>query len=243
MPSNAIHTARAAFPTGLNQPENGFRFGLDSLLLACFAPCKPEDRVFDVGTGCGVVGLGLCLMNMDKHPQVLGVDSEPDMVQAAENNARKLGLEHMFQVQRLDVRDIRSCSDIRPESFDLAVCNPPYREMFQGRQPREGGRVRACFEYTTQLSDFLRTMAFGVKNKGRVGLVYWAERLSVMLSTLGKCQLEPKQVRLVHPSPAARANLVLIKAVKNGRPGLQVDPPLFLDRPDELTSFCPLLPK
>ncbi|MBS3778998.1 MAG: methyltransferase domain-containing protein [Desulfovermiculus sp.] len=241
MPPNAIHAARAAFPTGLSQPENGFRFGLDSLLLACFAPCKSGDRVLDVGTGCGVVGLGLCLMNMDKHPQVLGVDSEPDMVEAAENNTRKLGLEHVFQVRRLDLRDIRSCSDIGPESFDLAVCNPPYRDMSQGRQPRDGGRIRACFEYTTHLPDFLRAMAYGVKNRGRVGLVYWVDRLSVMLSTLGQCQLEPKQVRMVHPSPTAPANLVLIKAVKKGRPGLQMDPPLFLDHPDQLTSFCPLL--
>ncbi|MDZ7762628.1 MAG: methyltransferase domain-containing protein [Desulfovermiculus sp.] len=241
--ANTVSTARADFPTGLIQPENGFRFGLDSLLLASSVPVKPDAKVLDVGTGCGVVGLGLCLVNMDKHPRVLGVDCEPDMLQAAEKNACKLGLEHMFQVRGLDVRNIRSCPDIQAGSFDLVVCNPPYRQVIQGRQPRDEGRRRACFEYTTELSDFLRAAAYGVKNRGRVGLVYWADRLSVVLSTLGQCQLEPKQVRMVHPSPTTPANLVLIKAVKKARPGLQVDPPLFLDHPDQVTSFCPLLPR
>lgn len=241
MPQNDVHTARAAFPTGLLQPGQGFRFGLDSLLLACFASCKPWNQVLDLGTGCGVVGLGLCLVHMEKNPGVLGLDIQAEMVDAARRNAHRLGLDHMYSARQGDVREYRSNPDIQPESFDLVVCNPPYRQGSQGRQPEDWGKRQACFEESAELRDFMRVAMYSLKNRGRVSLVYLAERMTFLFHVLAEAKLEPKHVRLVHCSPSDPANLVLMTAMKGSRPGLQVHAPLFLDRPKELASLCPLL--
>jgi len=242
MPEHDVHTARAAFPNGLIQPERGFRFGLDSLLLACFASCRPGDRVLDLGTGCGAVGLGLCLKNMDKDLTVLGLDIQADMVSAATRNAQRLGLEGMYSAQQGDVCAHRINPDIQPESFDLVICNPPYRRGNQGRKPKDLGRRRACFEESTEIADFMRAAFYALKNRGRVNLVYLIERMATLFHVLAECKLEPKHLRLVHRAQNCPANLVLLTATKGSRPGLQVHPPLFLDCPQELSVFCPLLP-
>ena len=75
-----VTAARLAFPRGLEQPDTA-TVSLDSLLLACFA--TPEGsgpgRVLgkrpglDLGTGCGVVGLGLLLRRPDARCRVLGL--------------------------------------------------------------------------------------------------------------------------------------------------------------------------
>ena len=41
----------------LYQRKRGYRFSLDSLLLADFATLRPDDRVIDLGTGNGVMPL------------------------------------------------------------------------------------------------------------------------------------------------------------------------------------------
>lgn len=241
MPEQDVHTARAAFPTGLIQPEAGYRFGLDSLLLACFASCKPGDRVLDLGTGCGAVGLGLGLENMEKDLTVLGLDVQADMVTAANHNAHRLGLGHMYSARLGDVREYRCNPDIKSESFDVVVCNPPYRRGNQGRQPKDWGRRRACFEESADVENFMQAAFYALKNKGRVNLVYLTERMAALLYVLAECKLEPKHLRLVHRSQNFPANLALLTAIKGSRPGLQVHPPLFLDRPEKLAAFCPLL--
>lgn len=241
MPEHDVHTARAAFPAGLIQPEAGYRFGLDSLLLACFASCKPGDRVLDLGTGCGTVGLGLGLENIDKDLTVLGLDIQADMVAAANHNAQRLGLVHMYSARQGDVREYRCIPDIRSESFDVVVCNPPYWRGNQGRQPKDWGRRRACFEESADAENFMQAAFYALKNKGRVNLVYLAERMAALLCVLAECRLEPKHLRLVHRAQKLPANRVLLTAIKGSRPGLLVHPPLYLDRSEELAAFCPLL--
>lgn len=243
MPSRDIYTARADFPTGLIQPREGFRFGLDSLVLACFASCRSGDRVLDLGTGCGVVGLGLCLMHLNTSVHVLGLDVQADMVRAAKENALNLGLEKMYRVRKGDVRQHRSHPEIGAESFDQVVCNPPYRPLHQGRKPQDPGKRRACFQESAGLGDFMQTASYALANKGRMVLVQLAENTSILLSSLQARRLEPKDMRLVHPSRHAPAHLVLVRALKNARPGLRVLPPLIVDNVLEMGSFCPLLEK
>jgi tRNA1Val (adenine37-N6)-methyltransferase len=188
-----------------------------------------------------VIGLGLCLANPCSRPRVLGVDVQAGMVEAATENARRLGLADLYAARKGDVRQYRKIPGMGPESFDLVLANPPYRLMGQGRPPRDEGKRGACFEYRARLKDFLQAAAFALTNKGRISLVYMVERLPALLHELHECRLEPKEMRLVHAAEHKPAGLALLTARKNVRPGLAVHSPLFLDRPKELEAFCPLV--
>ena len=245
MTSPAEGAARAAFPRGLSQPESGFRFSLDALLLAAFAGRgQVRGRVLDLGTGCGVVGLAMAL----DHPDFFGfgLDVNPDMPVHARRNARRLGLGERFAFLEGDVRN-PGC--LKPESMDLVVCNPPYREPGTGRVCPDAGRTTARFEGGVGLEDFVRAAAFAVRNRKPCVFIHLAERLDDLLALMRAFGLRPKEALFIHPRSSSSARLVLVRALKNGGPGMVVPAPLFLHEAqgpdtrltDQALAFCPRL--
>lgn len=244
-------TARRLFPRGLVQPEGGFRFGADALLLARFAAGIPGRRVLDCGTGCGPVGLGLLLSDTQpEQRQVLGLDKDPDMVAAANRNASLLGLDAAFTARLLDVRELVGHPEIiAPQSIDLVVANPPYRHPGSGRRPDSPGRDAARFETDGGLTAFAAAAAHVLVHKGRFACVHLAERLAHVMAELSANHLEVKRILPICPRREAPARQLLVLARKNGRPGLCLEPPLALyegEGPqtrlsDAAVRYCPFL--
>lgn len=239
--------SRAEFPRGLSQPDTGFRFSLDALLLAAFAGrSRVRGRVLDLGTGCGVVGLAMAL----HHPDFLclGLDRSPDMLAHARRNIERLGLTERFALVCSDVSAVRQ-TGVRPESVDLVVCNPPYRQSGTGRVNPDAHRAGARFEEQGALEDFVSVAAWAVRNRGNCMFVHLAERLDDLLVALRRCRLSPRELVCLHPRADEPARLVLVRAMKNGGRGLVVQPPLVLHegrgRATRLSAavleFCPQL--
>ncbi|MHC1788704.1 tRNA1(Val) (adenine(37)-N6)-methyltransferase [Solidesulfovibrio sp.] len=241
--------ARAAFPRGLVQPEGGFRFGSDALLLAAFAAGLPGTRAADLGTGCGAAGLGWLLAATDETATVTGLDLEPAMIQAAGHNAAALGLAERFAARVVDVRRIREDAGPGPESCDLVLCNPPYRDPASGRRPPGPARDAARFEVGGSLPDFAAAAAYLLANKGFFACIHLAERLTHVAAALAACRLEIKRLLPVAPRAGAPARQLLVAARKNGGPGLRLEPPLVLYAgsgsqtrlTDAALAFCPFL--
>lgn len=217
--------------------------------MACFPGPKSGDRILDLGSGSGVVALGLILQNPGLDIQVTGLDLQPEMVCCAQENSMALGLQGRCDFQVLDIRELKEQCKIAPESFDLLLCNPPYRGQGRGRQSPDWNKNLARVEIQASLQDFLRAGSFALKNKAHIALVYAAQRLDYLLQLLPKFRLRAKVLRLVHGRADSPASLALILARKNGGPGLEVQPPLFLYTKDknqnkptrQASQFCPFL--
>lgn len=103
------------------------------------APAPKGARVFDVGTGTGVLGLW-CLQHGAR--SVVGTDVEPRAVACARENAASFGMADRFEVLE---------RDLFPDSTaDLIICNPPWLpESPKNRMDRavfdEGGAVLGRF--------------------------------------------------------------------------------------------------
>jgi tRNA1Val (adenine37-N6)-methyltransferase len=245
--TDPVADARQRFPSGMIQPDGGFRFAVDSLLLASFAP--PASRVMDLGSGCGVIGLSYLLGHAGP-TSVLGVDASELMTSCARANAGLLGLTAAFKPLLADVLMFHEHRDIKPESFDLVLLNPPFRAPGSGRLSSSPAKRSARFEDAAGLGKFLDGAAYALKNRSPLCLVYLAERLAALIELLGARRLEPKRMLLVHGHASAPAKVVLVEARKNGRPGLRIDPPLLLYRDGEggelteaAVTFCPFLRK
>lgn len=244
----AVNAARKAFPTGLAQPEGGYRFSLDPLLLASFARPKRNVRVADLGCGCGVAALTLLLAS-GAPAKAVGLDMDPAMTGAAQANAALLGLSPRYAAQPLDLRRVRDA--FPPESFGLALANPPYRRLGTGLVCREEERNRARFEAEGTLTDFLLAASYLLANRASLAVVFPAARLPELTRTCQDARLTPKRLRLVHSRLDEPARLALLECVKNAGEELTAEAPLVLyeGRGDETRmtrqalEFCPYLAK
>lgn len=237
--------SQAYFPRGLIQPEGGYRFSLDSLLLSCFTHVPSKGIGVDLGTGCGVVALGILLRTTGRNVRMTGVELSPESVQAAGDNAVRLNVDERFSVVQADVAEYA-----RPAGqIDFVAANPPYRDPQSGRTSKGAHRTTARFEAEARFMDFSGCAARLLKNKGRFTFVHLPERLADLFADLRNCGLEPKRMRMVHSRVDGPAKMVLVEARKNGSPGLGVEPPLVLYNgrgkqtrmTEDALAFCPYL--
>ncbi|WP_319588837.1 methyltransferase [uncultured Desulfobulbus sp.] len=207
------------------QHRDGYRFSVDAVLAAHFAVPKPGQRVLDLGCGCGVIGLILA----HRQPRVVvsSLEMQEDLAALAEENGRLNGFADRFQVIRGDVRAIARL--LAPESFDLVICNPPYRKKDSGRINQGDQAALARHELSGEIVDFVRAAAFAVKNRGKVVFVYPARRSNTLLAALHEQRLTPKRLQPVYSYPCAEsARLVLVEAVKNGGEQIEILAPLYI---------------
>lgn len=72
------------------QKEQGFRFGMDAVLLSSFVRAESRDRCADFGTGTGI--LPLLLAGMGRAKSVDAFEIQPDMADMARRSVRLNGL-------------------------------------------------------------------------------------------------------------------------------------------------------
>jgi tRNA1Val (adenine37-N6)-methyltransferase len=206
------------------QGRSGYRFSLDSVLLAHFASPPAEGRVIDLGSGNGAIALMLAFL----HPgaRVVGLEIQHAMVERAARGMELNSLEGRVEWIHGDVREVGRL--FRARSFDAAVCNPPYRLESSGRVNPDPEKRVARHEVRGSLRDFLRAGATLLRHGGKMAVVYPATRLLDLLETMRVEGMEPKRLRLVHSSGNTEAALVLTEGIRAGRPGLKILPPLVV---------------
>lgn len=208
------------------QRRDGFRFSLDSLLLARFVEVRGRERIVDLGAGNGVIALSLATLN-DK-AVVVGVELQEAMVERAARGIALNGLAGRVHMMAGDVREMDKT--LKSGTFDVAVCNPPYRPLLSGRGNPERERLQARHEVEGGLVDFLRSGAALLRHRGRMCLVYPSERVVELFSAMRQQNLEPRRVRFVHSFADVPANLVLVEGTKGAGASLTALPPLFIYR-------------
>jgi tRNA1Val (adenine37-N6)-methyltransferase len=208
----------------LYQPVRGYRFSVDSLLLAGFARGRCAGFVADLGAGCGV--LPLLLARRDGVVHVTAVEIQQELADLVRRNSELNGCSGKISVLCGDVRAIKKVA--LPESFDAVVTNPPFYPVASGRINPLAQKAAARHEVHGGLDDFIAAGAYLLKRGGRCMAVYSAARLADLLVGLRKKSLEPKTLQFVHARSNEPAAMVLAEAVKGAGAEMKIEPPLVL---------------
>ncbi len=223
---NQILHAEEDFGLSISQPREGYRFSVDSLLLAGFCRLKAGDRVLELGAGCGVVSLVLACRYPDV--TVKAVEIQEELARLAEKNVRRNRLSDRIEILRQDFNSPRAF--IAAQEFDHVVSNPPYRKPGCGRRCSHGMDALARHEILTDIRKVVKTTRYALRSGGRFSVVFPAERLAELFSVMVSERLEPKRLRMIHPAPDSSARMALVEACRDGGAELRILPPLFLNR-------------
>lgn len=207
------------------QKKDGFCFGIDSILLSDFAnEIKKDSKVVDLGTGTGILSILLCAKT--KLSKIIGIEIQEDIADMARRSIKLNGLQDRFEVINEDIKNLKKI--INQNEFDAVIMNPPYMELNTGKTNENTKKLISRHEITASLEDFIITSKNLLKDKGNLYIVHRPNRLIDVCYLLRKHKLEPKTIRFVYPKKESQANLVLIKAVKNGGSFLKVMEPLYV---------------
>jgi len=216
------------------QNKNWFCFGIDSILLSNFAKdLKKNSSVIDLGTGTGIIAILLSAKTTAKH--IIGIEIQEAVAEMANRSIKMNNLENKIEIINDDIKHIM---DTMPNNkYDVVVTNPPYMKNNTGLKNQNKEKLVSRHEVECTIDDIAKTAFRLLKDKGEVYMVHRPDRLVDIVEIFRKNKLEIKRMRLVYPKEGEEANLVLIKAVKNGKAFLKIDKPLYVyDCHGEYTS-------
>lgn len=209
----------------LRQHANGFRFGLDAVLLATDLPELPDEpEIADLGAGQGAVGL--CIANRHADATVLAVERQKSLADLLRENIRLNNLSDRVEALRADVRELSNRVD--PHSFDLAVCNPPYHRQGERRPSPNTERADACHEHHGDLADFIAAACYILDQRGYLKIILPPRRLDDLFRAIDSTDLGFYQLRLCHSRSNDNAYLAECRLRRGGARELKVVPPLYI---------------
>ncbi len=211
------------------QHRNGYRFSVDTVLVAQFSCPDVGARVLDLGCGSGVIGLIMSYRWAQKLDRMSCLELQPQLAELARHNASRNGFADLMTVENGDYCQV--LDHFPAESFDQVVCNPPFFPVSNGRPSQNREAFVARHQVYGGLREIAAAAASVCRHRGRVTMVYPAQGLVALITALTDQQLIPKRLQHVYsyPHPANPARLVLVEAVKNGGESLTVLPPLYIN--------------
>jgi tRNA1Val (adenine37-N6)-methyltransferase len=210
------------------QNKDGYRFSVDAVLLSSFATMRYARHIADLGTGSGIIGLLLAR----KYPRasVTLVELQESLYRLAVKNIATNHLEDRVTAVMSDIRHLKE--SFEPMMYDLVVSNPPFRKPTTGKLSVGEERSIARHELALKFSELAAGASHLLKAKGRFFMIYHPERLLDAVDSLRLFRLEPKRIRFVHNDAGAESKIVMIEAVKEARPGVKIERPLFIYNTD-----------
>ncbi len=212
------------YPLTIHQPPKGYRYSLDPFLLASFTTLKKRERILDLGSGVGIIGLLLATRYPDCTIQ--GIEIQRRLFDFAVRNAEE---------NRLDERVVNTLGDFRRitdyfgrASFTSVISNPPYRPLGTGRKNLDEESACARHELTGGLADVAKAAAAVIEPGGKLFLIYGAQRAADLFGALRSSGFEPKRLRFVHARRESPAQMVMIEARLGSGVEMVVMPPLFV---------------
>ena len=199
-------------------------FGTDAVLLSNFAAARKNDKMVDLGTGCGIIPF---LMLRDGNLQsAVGVDISKEAIDLANKTKSELNLEKFVAVNS-NLTDLKG--KVEFGCHTLITCNPPYKAPNAGlKNPDQTVKV-ARHEIECTLRDIIEVSAKLLQTGGRLCMCHRPERLAELMSIMSECKVEPKRLRLVCQRKSEEPWLVLVEGKRCAKTGLRIDPTLYVE--------------
>lgn len=209
---------------GIIQKKDGFRFGMDAVLLSGFARIERDENVVDLCSGSGILPLLLSAKTNGGH--FTGIELVPE---TADRARRSVAANNLSEKITILEQDVRNAADILGKNcFDVVTCNPPYIKEGAGAKSPMDERAIARHEICLTLEQVIDQASKLLKPNGRLYVVHRPFRLTELIVHMDRAKIPMKRLRMVHAYKDREPTLVLAEGIKGAKPYLNVDSPLIV---------------
>ncbi len=207
------------------QYEEGFKFSLDSILLAEFAKIrKSDEQIIDLCTGNGVIPI---ILNYKYHKKIIGVEIQKDIYDLAVASVMENNMENDISFINDSVLQLENY--FPGNNFDVVLSNPPYFKFHNQAFINENSlKSIARHEIEIDLENLLRIASFLLKSKGRFYLVHIPSRIDEIVVYAVKYHLAVKKIQFVYSNLNESPIIMLVLLVKDGKFGTKIGPPVSI---------------
>ncbi len=205
----------------LSQPRQGFRAGLDSVLLGA-AVSEGVERLLDLGSGVGTAAF-VALAHAPACRATL-VEQNPDMAALARDNAKTNGFAEHAEVIEADVTakgTERKAAGLLENHYGAVIANPPFFESGAGTLAATSDRAAARHMDAAALDLWVRTAATSAAANGEVIFIYPVESLAPLLAAFSQ-RFGGLTILPLTPRPDIPVNRVLLRGIKGSRAPLRM---------------------
>ena len=208
----------------LIQKKNGLTFGTDAFLLAAFIKENKRARAAELGCGTGIISL-LCAAR-EKLSTIYAFEVQESFFDITKRNIAYNGFNNKVVPVFADIRNVSSLNT--DGELDVVFANPPYMKTSSGKRNEADEKFIARHEVMGTIDDFCSCASKLLKHGGKFYAVWRPDRLIDLIASMKKHHLEPKIMTFVHADTNSEPSVVLVCAVKGGKPSVKVTAPLML---------------
>ena len=185
------------------QKIKGYRFALDSPLLADFIQTTKNDELLEFGTGSGIISL---LLSIQPFKHITAVEVQASLAELARKNIKLNHLDKKITIVEQDLQQFR------PEKkYDVIFSNPPYHKKAEGHLSLSKEKSIAKHELKCTIFDIMQKTSALLKRRGRSYFVFPEKRKGDMAEAAKMSGLKMKTRRSVYARSKGRSNLFLVE--------------------------------
>ena len=198
------------------QDKEGFKFSLDSILLAEYSQVKKNMKILDMCSGNAVIPLIISTKTKDN---IVAFEIQKEIAALAKKSVELNGLDEQIKVINDDVNNIAKY--FNKEYFDIIVCNPPYFKNNSSIHNKEEIKAIARHEIKINLEQIFKISFEYLKNNGILYMSHRSDRLDEIINIAIKYNLNVKELILVQ-TKNSDISMVLVKCIKNSKNGMKI---------------------
>jgi tRNA1(Val) A37 N6-methylase TrmN6 len=200
----------------LRQPRDGFRAGLDAVMLAAAVPVHAGEAVLELGAGVGTASL--CLARRVADCAIACVEIDPATAALARENVL-----HNSLADRVTVVEGDALGTALRGDYHHVFANPPFHGENGQRSPNEGRERAKRDEHG--LAAWVDAALKRTRSRGTLTVIFRADRLAEVLSAAPETGVA---VFPLWPRQGEAAKRVIAQIVKGSSAPLNVLPGLVL---------------
>lgn len=213
--------------------KDGFKPGLDSVMLAAACPAGEGDSVLDMGCAAGAAGL--CVLKRVAGTILMGVDIQAEDVELARKNALHNDMTERAEFVCADIHDYEP-----DKLYDHVICNPPFMEAGTYISSPSGRKETAIGQASKamHLEDWVMSGFHALESDGTITIIHRADMVDKIIQALGRrfgaIEIIPLQSKVDQD-----AKRVIVRAIKNRKTPARLHRPIIVHEADgEYTAFA-----